>query len=161
MKEKLLFVTKGGDDCDAGFSYVLDLAKALNAGIAVLMIYPSRMMNTFEDVMAAVAFAEAGELDTVKEVMQRQEKEIKELADKKISKLAEKCRENSVEHIYKVAVGDVTTAISDFLKERPGIEMVLLGPNLTGNNKFREIKKLLKNISKPIVTITKPVGAEV
>lgn len=161
MKEKLLFVTKGGENCDEGFSYVLDLAKTLNTGVAVLMIYPSRMMNTFEDVMSAVAFAEAGELETVRELMQAQEKEMKEVADKKIGELTEKCRENSVELISKIAIGDTTTVIRDFLKDKTSIEMVLLSPNLSGNKKGIDLRKLIKNISKPIVTITKPVGAEV
>lgn len=40
MKEKILFVTKGGENCDEGFSYVLELAKALNSNIAVLVVYP-------------------------------------------------------------------------------------------------------------------------
>ena len=38
MKEKLLFVAKGGEDCDKGFHYVLELAKTMNAGMAVLMV---------------------------------------------------------------------------------------------------------------------------
>jgi len=161
MKEKLLFVTKGGENCDEGFPYVIDLAKALNAGVALLMVYPSRMMNTYEDVMAAVAFAEAGELGTVRELMQAQEKEIKEVADKKIGELTDKCRENLVELIYKIAIGDTITVIKDFLKDKASIEIVLLSPSLSGDKKNIDLKKLIKNISKPIVTITKPVGAEV
>ena len=69
MKEKLLFVTRGGKDCDNGFSYILELAKTLNAGIAMLLVYNKRTMETYEDVMAAVAFAEAGDLETVKELI--------------------------------------------------------------------------------------------
>lgn len=83
MKEKLLFVTKGGENCDEGFSYVLDLAKTLNAGVAVLMIYPSRMMNTFEDVMSAVAFAEEGEFETAREILREDEYTPKEVIESK------------------------------------------------------------------------------
>ncbi len=159
MKEKLLFVTKGGEDCDEGFSYVLELAKALNAGIAVLMVYNRRAMDTYEDVMAAVAFAEAGELETVKELLHEQEKEIKEVEDRKVKELSDRCREISVDLIYQTAIGDLTAAIKDFLKNRPNIDMILLSPNLSANKKGIDLKKLLKNITKPIVTITRPAEA--
>ncbi|MBI4685593.1 MAG: hypothetical protein HY755_10375 [Nitrospirae bacterium] len=160
MKEKLLFVTKGGENCDEGFSYVLQLAKTLNAGISVLMVYSKGVMDTYDDVMAAVAFAEAGQIETVKELMHEQEKEITMIQDRKIKELTERCRENSLELIYQVAAGDMINAIKHFLKERPGIDMVLLSPNLSENRKCIDFKKLLKNITKPIVTITRPAEAK-
>lgn len=153
MKEKLLFVTRGGKDCDNGFSYILELAKTLNAGIAMLLVYNKRTMET---VMAAVAFAEAGDHEMVKELMQEQEKRINETTDKKIQELAEKCSQNSVPFFYQIDIDDPITAIKDFVKNRPGIEMILLSPNLSGNKKSLDLKKLLKNITKPIVTISRP-----
>lgn len=160
MKEKLLFITKGGEHNDDGFSYVLELAKALNKGIAVLMVYKEKMMQSYEDVMAAVAFAEAGDLKTVEELMNGQEKAIKEAEQRRIKELTERAREASIDITCNVAVRDVAGAIKDFLKDRPNIEMVLLSPNLSEDMGFKAVKKLLKNISKPIVTI-RPVKAEV
>ncbi|MBI4690871.1 MAG: hypothetical protein HY754_11510 [Nitrospirae bacterium] len=161
MKEKLLFVTKGGENCDEGFSYVLELAKTLNSGIAVLMVYNKRIMETYEDVMAAVAFAEAGQLETVKELMNGQEKEIREIQDRKIKELTERCGEISIDFDYRIATGDTISAIKDFLKGMPNIDMVLLSPNLSENKKVIDLKKLIKNITKPIVSITKPAAAGV
>ena len=161
MKEKLLFVTKGGECCGSGFSYVLELAKALNAGISMLIVYSKGMIETYEDVMAAVAFAEAGQLETVKELMNKQAVEIKEVEKKKIEELAERCRENSLEFIYQASVGDPITAIKDFLKKRPEIEMVLLSPSISGGKEEINLKKLLKNITRPVVTIAIPVRASV
>jgi hypothetical protein len=158
MKERLLFITKGGEHNDDGFSYVLELAKALNKGIAVVMVYKEKMMQ--EDVMAAVAFAEAGDLKTVEELMNGQEKAIKEAEQRRIKELTERARETSIDITCDVAVRDVAGAIKDFLKDRPNIEMVLLSPNLSEDMGFKAVKKLLKNISKPIVTI-RPVKAEV
>jgi uncharacterized protein related to proFAR isomerase len=158
-KEKLLFVTKGGEDCDNGFTYILELAKTLNAGIAMLMVYNKNVMQTYEDVMAAVVFAEAGDLETVKNMMQTQERIIKETAGKKISELTEKCRENSVSFTYHIAADEAITAIKDFVKNRPEIDMVLLSPNLSVSKKGIDLKKLLKNITKPIVTISTPAKA--
>jgi len=150
MKEKVLFVTKGGENCDEGFSYVLELAKVLNAGIEMLMIYGKGVMDKYEDVMTAVAFAEAGDHETVRELMSTQGKDI---AEKKIKELAEKCREISVELGYQTASEEPINAIKDFLKSRPNINMVLLSPNLSTDRKVLDIKKMLKNITKPIVTI--------
>ncbi len=160
MKEKILFVTKGGEDCDKGFSYVLELAKALNSGIAVLIVYPRQMLSSFEDVMSAAAFAEAGDFDTVKTLMDSQEQAIRETEEKKIGEMSIKARELSLDLVYRAALGDVAGAIKEYLKDRPGVDMVLLSPNLAGNKKILDLKKLMKNISKPIVNITGPVKAE-
>jgi len=153
IKEKLLFVTKGGEKCDEGFSYVLELAKSLNAGIELLMIYGKGVMDKYEDVMAAVAFAEAGDHETVRELMNSQQAALKDVAGKKIKELTEKCRETSIELGYQTASEEPINAIKNFLKNRPSINMVLLSPNLSADRKTLDIKRMLKSITKPIVTI--------
>jgi hypothetical protein len=160
MKEKILFVTKGGEDCDKGFSYVLELAKALNSNIAVLIVYPRQMLSRFEDVMSAAAFAEAGDFDTVKTLLDSQEQDIRETEERKIGEMGIKAREISVDLVHRAASGDVANAIMEYLKDRSGVDMVLLSPNLAGNKKILDLRKLIKNISKPIVNITMPVRAE-
>jgi len=159
MKEKILFVTKGGENCDEGFPYVLELAKALHSGIAILVIYPRQMMSSFEDVMLAAAFAEAGDFNTVKTLMDSEGKALRETEKTKTDEMSRKAKEISVDLICSVASGDVGGAIKDYLKAGPGIDMVLLSPTLAGNKKILDIKKLMKNISKPIVNITMPVKA--
>ncbi|RJQ47140.1 MAG: hypothetical protein C4538_05645 [Nitrospiraceae bacterium] len=159
MNEKLLFVTKGGEDCDNGFTYILELAKTLKSGIAALIIYSKKMAETYEDVMAAVAFAEAGDLNSVRELMQSQEKELKKTAQKKINEMNEKCRENSVPFTFHIAFEDTITATKDFLKHRPEIDMVLLSPNLSVSKKRIDLKRFLKNITKPVVAISGPAEA--
>ena len=158
-KETLLFVTKGGEDCDIGFTYILELAKTLNAAIAMLMVYQKGMMNKYEDVMAAVVFAEAGDLETVKELVQAQERRIAEAAEKKIREMSEKCQENHVPFSHQIVDDDTVNAIKNFLKNRHDVDMVLLSPNLSTGKKSLDLKKLLKNITKPIVTISRPVEA--
>ncbi|MBI5408315.1 MAG: hypothetical protein HZA14_03010 [Nitrospirae bacterium] len=160
MKEKLLFVTKGGEDCDNGFTYILELAKTLNAAIAMLMVYSKNAMQTYEDVMAAVAFAEAGDHAMVKELMQGEEKRLKETVNKKVEEMAERCRENSVPFTYRIDADETITSIKHFLKNSPGVDMVLLSPNLSENKKEIDLKKLIKNITKPICAISVPIKAE-
>jgi len=159
MKERLLFVTKGGEDCDNGFPYVLDLAKVLKTGIVMLLVYDKRTMDSYEDTMAAVAFAEAGEPKTAKELMQEQEKKLRDAADGKINELAGRCKENSVPFMSEVTVNDAVAAIKNFLKDRPYIDMILLSPNLSVSKKGIDLKKLLRTITKPVVTISRPAEA--
>ncbi len=159
MKERLLFVTKGGEDCDNGFPYVLDLAKVLKTGIVMLLVYDKRTMDSYEDTMAAVAFAEAGEPKTAKELMQEQEKKLRDAADRKINELAGICKENSVPFMSEVTVNDAVAAIKNFLKGKPYIDMILLSPNLSVSKRGIDLKKLLKTITKPVVTISRPAEA--
>ncbi len=160
MMEKILFVTRGGEDCDKGFSYALELAKALKSGIAVLVVYPRQMLSSFEDVMSAAAFAEAGDFDTVKTLMDAQEHDLRETEKQKIGEMSARARDITVNLTHRVALGDVAAAIKEYLKDKSGVDMVLLSPNLAGNKKILDLKKLMKNISKPIVNITMPAKAE-
>jgi hypothetical protein len=161
MSDRILFVTKGGERCDDGFPYVLELARTLQAGIDVLILYPERIMTDFEDVMAAVAFAEAGDFETVRNLMEGQKKEMIQQCERKISEILKKADETSVPLSWKTATGDVAQMVKEYLKNRPGIDMVLLSPNLSENNKHLDIRKLIRNISKPIVNISGPMGAEI
>jgi len=159
MKERLLFVTRGGEDCDNGFPYVLDLARVLNTGIMMLVVYDKRATDSYEDTMAAVAFAEAGETKTAKAIMEEQVKKLREASDRKIRELDGKCKEISVPFMSQATVNDTAAAIKTFLKDKPYIEMVLLSPNLSAGKKVMDLKKLLRTITKPVVTISKPAEA--
>ncbi|MBI5102947.1 MAG: hypothetical protein HZB33_14095 [Nitrospirae bacterium] len=161
MTNKILFVTKGGEQCDDGFPYVLELAKSLDAGIEVLIIYPSQITNSFEDIMTAATFAEAGDLQTIKKMMDAEQDAFKAMVEKKISGLISRSQETAVELACHRADGDLAGAIKGFLKSRPYVDMVLLSPSLSENRKTFDIKKLLKNISKPIVNISRPLAPEI
>lgn len=158
--EKLLFVTKGGPASEEGFCYVLDLAMTLKAGIAVLTVHSKKALQTYEDVMAAVAFAEAGEHRTVREMMEAQRKEFEEAEAKKIEEMTGRCRESSVPITCSTAAGDVTEAVEKYIKTRPGIEMVFLSPGLSKGKGVKDIKRLLRKISRPVVTLTRSETAE-
>jgi len=161
MKDKILFVTKGGEQCDEGFSYVLEFAKTLNADIEVLIMNPSLLTTEFEDIMAAAAFAEAGDFKTMKEVMECEQNVCRKKLEEKVNGLIRSSMEMAVELCCHISDGDVATAIKDFLKKKSNIDMVLLSPSLSENRKSLDIRKLLKNISKPIVHISKPLSAEI
>jgi len=159
MKNKILFVTKGGETCDEGLSYVLELAKTLNADIEVLIMSSAQMTTQFEDIMAATAFAEAGDLKTMKEVMESEQCPCRDLLEKKISDIMKSSKESAVDLLCHMSEGDVAAAIKLLLKGRKNIGMVLLSPSLSENKKSLDIRNLIKNISKPIVHISKPLAA--
>jgi len=160
MRERLLFVTKGGDDCDSGFSYAIELAKTLKAGIAVLMVFPKKIMEAYEDTMAAVAFAEAGEHETARDLVEEQRRIIREAAQQRAESFLACCTEESVPCSWSVATGETVSSIREALKKSPAIEMVLVGPNLIQDKKGIDLKKLLREVTKPVVTLSRSLQAD-
>lgn len=160
MRERLLFVTKGGDDCDSGFSYAIELAKTLKAGIAVLMVFPRKIMEAYEDVLAAVAFAEAGEHETVRELVDEQSRALRETAAQRAESFLACCSEEGVPCTWSAIAEETVSAIRETLRTSPAIEMVLLGPSLVQDKKGIDLKKLLKEVTKPIVTLSRPMKAD-
>lgn len=158
MKEKILFVTRGCDQCDLGFPYVAEFAKTLNKEIEVLIMQPAGRRTSLENIFAAVAFAEEGDLKSMKEIMQ-DEKAVC------IETLEEHIRTSDVSSdadlIFHTAEGDVASAVKALLKNSPYIDMVMISPILSEKSSSLSIRKLLRSISKPIVHISRPATAEI
>ncbi|MEC4676983.1 MAG: hypothetical protein VST72_08740 [Nitrospirota bacterium] len=161
IKEKLLFVTKGVEDYEEGFSYVVELARILRTNIFMLMIYDKPLIKTFEDSMAAVAFAEADETKTAREFSEERLRKIQADTKVRTDALIEKYCINGgpLKIRYKAVVGDIVSNIKKIADSEPAIDMVLLSPNLSNKGGI-SIRKLLKNISRPIVTMSKPANAK-
>lgn len=160
MKKNLLFVTYQEEDCDEGFSYAIDLAKIMDQGITILLIYKNKLIKRFEDLMTAVTFAEAGEHETAKVIMLDSDKEANN-SDKKLNILIEKCRKSGVDVNVQTAKIDIASAVKNLLSQKPTIDMVLLSPSVTNNGTIssKELNKLVRTASRPIVTITKQAHA--
>ncbi|MBI4690881.1 MAG: hypothetical protein HY754_11560 [Nitrospirae bacterium] len=158
MKKNLLFVSAYNDEgCGEGLSYAIDLAKVMNEGIAILLIYKKNLMKRVEDVMAAIAFAEAGEHETAREIAGNKAA----CSDETINFFTKKCRDSGVEVSVQIAAMDMVPAVKDFLGGKKGIDMVLLSPSVTnnGNVTSRELQKLVKTASRPIVTMARQAYA--
>lgn len=158
MKEKLLFVTNGGEDFDKGFSYVTELAKTLKMDILMLMVYDRRVIDTYEDMMSAAVFAEAGEFKTAKDILNEKQNELKAAAGKKLKDLSV-IHGISSDIDHHIRIGDVLPALKELLKNTPNINMVLISPSLSKSKKAIDLNKLIKKISKPIVTISQHAQA--
>lgn len=158
MREKLLFVTKGGEDFDNGFSYVVELARSLKADISILMLYNKRVIDAYEDIMTASVFAEAGEFSAAKDILHAKENELMAAAEKKLRELSITYDISSYID-YHIRIGDVLSALKEFLKSTPNTNMILISPSLSKSKKEIDLNKLIKKISKPIVTISQPAQA--
>lgn len=158
MKKKILFVTSQNDDFESGLTYATELAKMMDKDIAVL-ITPSKksIMDKFDDLMTAVTFAEANEHDTACEIVKAHYQPSDPAFQDRIERLIKKCRHLEVNvSIYDVAF-DIVTAIKTFLKQKAGIDMVLLGPGITNNGRVtpKELNRLVMTASRPIVTMSR------
>jgi hypothetical protein len=151
-KKQLLFVTYYDEDFGEGLPYAFNLAKMLNEGITILLIYKKKITERFENIMTAITFAEANEDKTARQLMR--ENIVK---DEKMGSLCEKFKQEGINVDICTDKADVLSAIKDFLRQRATIDMVLLSPNVTdnGNMKARELNRLVKMMSRPIVTMAR------
>jgi len=152
MKRNLLFVTYRDGEIDEGLNYALDLAKMTDKGMAVLLVNKKKISHRFEDIMSAVAFAEENEPETAQQIMKEGEAN-----NALLNAIEEKCKISGIAAAVHTAVKDTAASLRDFLKQNNSIDMVLLSPNITedGNISSRELNKLVRTASRPIVTMAK------
>jgi hypothetical protein len=156
MKKKLLFVTYFDEHPDAGLSYVIELAKVMKEDLTIFLLRKKMLSRKFDDLMTAVTFAEAGEQETARQAIADAPK-ADEKTDRKIDGLLEKCEESGIKVDIYSSKADAVSTIENYFKHRNGIDIVLLGPNVTDNCKFsgRTLKRLSDVVARPIVTIAK------
>ncbi len=160
MKEQILFVSKGGDRYDDGFSYALELASSMGTDITMLIVEPRNIGKAFEETLMTAAFAEEGDHRTAQELLADAGQEIRGHAMPKMDELSRRCAERNVGFSGRCFTGTVDAAVRRFLQENPSIDMILLSPTINGKKKAVDIKRLLKYVAKPIVTLTRPAAAE-
>ncbi|MEC4684217.1 MAG: hypothetical protein VST71_00585 [Nitrospirota bacterium] len=160
MKGRVLFVTKEDENFSDGFSYAMELSKIVNGGIYILLYHDTNILKRFEDDMAAAALAEAGEFETADQILNEEETLLKADANKKVALLAQECSDPAMLVDYRLATGDLVSAIRGVLQDKASIEMVILSPSLMDNGKAISLKKLRKYITRPIVTMSRAASAQ-
>lgn len=152
-KKQLLFVTYYDENFGEGLSYAFNLAKVLNEGITILLIYRRRITERFENLMAAITFAEVNEDKTARQIMTESLTK-----DKKIVPLLKKFTREGINVDVCTEKTDVLSAVINFFRQKVAVDMVLLSPSVTdnANMKTRELNRLVKTISRPLVTMAKP-----
>lgn len=156
-KRQLLFVTYHDEQFDEGLSYAADLARMMNDSITVLMLYKRKVMERLENIMTVVTFAEANEHKTARELIREDYEKKNENYDEKMALIMERCRKSGIVVDVSTAATDVVSAIKNFLRQNTSVEMVLLSPSITtnGNVSARELNKLVRTASRPVVTMAR------
>lgn len=157
-KRQLLFVTYRDENLDEGVSYAIELAKAMYEDITILFVQKqSGLMATFENLMAAVTFAEAGEHDTARQIMAESSRGGQEVYEKELDAVVRRCLSEGIQADIHSTTLDAISGIRKFIKEHTGIDKVVLSPAITeaGNVTAKDLSRLVRTASRPIVTMTR------
>ena len=159
-KRQLLFVTYRDENLEEGVSYAIELAKAMYEDITLLFVQKqSSLMDKLENMMTAVSFAEAGEHDTAQQIMTSQV--VKGVYEKEVDTVVKKCLNEGIQANVHATSLDAISGIRKFLKEHAGIDKVVLSPAITeaGNVTSKDLNRLVRTASRPIVTMTRQACA--
>ena len=159
-KRQLLFVTYRDENLEEGVSYAIELAKAMYEDITLLFVQKqSSLMDKLGNMMTAVSFAEAGEHDTAQQIMTSQV--VKGVYEKEVETVVRKCLNEGIQANVHATSLDAISGIRKFLKEHAGIDKVVLSPAITeaGNVTSKDLNRLVRTASRPIVTMTRQAAA--
>lgn len=153
MKKDLLFVTSPDSELEAGLDYALNLAKMTDKGISVLLVKNRKFTEKFDAIMTAVTLAEANEHEAVREELSAATTYGYSGARQR---LEDKFNESGMHPSIYTTETDTVTAVNEFLKNRNGVDMVLLGPGVSDEGRIssRALSRLVRNASRPVVTMT-------
>ncbi len=156
-KRQLLFVTFRDKNITEGVSYAVELAKAMDEDIMILFVQRRTDRNAkFEDLMTAVAFAEAGEQDAAKQILSDPRSQAEDF-DPELAPLFHKCRQEGVQATVHTSPLEALSGIRAFIKKQWGIDRVVLSPAITmaGEIRSKDMTRLVRSISRPVVTMAR------
>lgn len=157
-KKQLLLVVHHKEEMKEAVSYTLELAKIMDRAVSFLILYKRKMRERFEDYMVATTFAEESDFKTAKEIIINEAKDTD--YKKKLQIIKSQCKSSGIEFAgVSISNDDVISAIKNLLKGNSHIDMVLLSPSVTqeGYVSARDLQRLVRTISRPVVTMSKNV----
>ena len=157
-KRQLLFVTYKDEHLDEGISYTIELAKAMIEDVVVLLVWKKdSLKEQFEDIMAGVSFAEAGEHETARRIASGRDRVLPEAMGRKITEMIVASSKAGVHLEVRQTDKDVLSGIRSFLKDQGNIDKVVLSPAVTESEMLttRDLNRLVRTASRPIVTMTR------
>jgi hypothetical protein len=159
--KKLLFVAYHDDNLEDSISYAVELAKTMKNGIEILLLHKRKVIEKFENMMTAVAFAEEGEYKTARELISDDYRNKNKDYEKKIEELKDLCRRSGVKADVSFASMNPISAIKNILRQNSKVDMVVLSPSITNDGTItsKVLNRLAKIASRPIVTMTKQAHA--
>jgi hypothetical protein len=156
MKKKMLFVTYLDEHPEAGFSYVLELAKVLNEDLMIFLLREKRLSGNSDESAGADALTATAGVGTEGQTITADSQNSTE-TEKKLAGLVYKCKKSGIKVDLYSLRSDVVSSIEDYFRHKNGIDIVLLGPNITEHSHIsqRTLKKLSDTVARPIVTMAK------
>ena len=157
-KRQLLFVTYQDENVDEGISYAIELAKAMLEDIVMLLVQKKETLRSqFDDMMAGVAFAEAGEHGTAREIASGAGRDVPAVINSMITEMVLQSSKAGVHLEVRNTDKDVVSGIRSFLKGQGNIDKVVLSPAVTESEMLttRDLNRLVRTASRPIVTMTR------
>lgn len=157
-KRQLLFVTYRDTNLDEGMSYAIELARAMNEDIVLFTVRKKdAIARKFEDLMAGVTFAEAGEHDTAREMVSPEASAAPHDNGGKITELVLKASKAGVHLSSENTEQDVVAGIRGYVKRHSEVDKVVLSPVVTESEVLtsRDLNRLVRTASRPIVTMTR------
>jgi hypothetical protein len=152
LRRQLLFVTYYDEHFGEGLPYACELAKLLNEGISILLIYKRNNLEKFANQVATITFAEANENKIAKELIGEYG-----LKDKKVSDILEKFQRENINVDVCFETGSIESEIESFLRKKTFVDMILLSPNVVNNGKMNplNLNRLAQTALRPVITITR------
>jgi len=154
----LLFVTYRDENLEDGIAYAIELAKAMYEHITLLLVQKkSNLMDRLGNVVTAMSLTEADEHKIARKIVASSTETDGLRYENVIVGLREKCRKEGIDVSVQDTDHAVVASIRAFLKNHVGIDKVVLSPSVTGNDAVsaRELNRLVRTESRPIVTIRK------
>lgn len=157
-KSQLLFVTHVDENIEEGISYAIELAKAMCEDITLLLVRKkNKTRKKLEDLMTAVTFAEADEHDTARRFITDGPQSGPERCEKMLAELVEKCAKEGIHVAVHNIEQDAVSSIRSFLMQHNHVDKVVLSPSVVeaGSVTDRDLNRLVRTASRPIVTMTR------
>ena len=157
-RRQLLFVTYQDEKVDEGISYAIELAKAMLEDIILLLVQKKeKFTERFDDLMGGVAFAEAGEHGTAREIASGSGRDLPATLSGRITEMVLQSSKAGVHLEVRNTDKDVVSGIRSFLKGQGNIDKVVLSPAVTESEMLttRDLNRLVRTASRPIVTMTR------
>jgi len=161
-KRQLLFVTYRDENVEEGISYAVELAKAMYEDITLLLVQKKiNLVEKLGDLMTAVSFAEADEHVTARQIMAGDSQDGQQRYEKQLAEIFDRCRREGIQVRVEHTDRDPVSGIRSFLRDHTGIDKVVLSPVVTegGNVTAKDLNRLVRTASRPIVTMTRQACA--
>jgi len=149
-RQEILYVAYRDEPLEEGISYAMYLANLLGESLRVVLLRRKGAGRRFNDMMAAVTFAEANEHEAAREFLSGDGDDQEAASIQK--GLIQRCDEEGIRATVHIGLEVTVSVVTNFLKQKK-IDMVLLSPSVTRSRAI--LNKLIKLSPRPVITMAR------